>query len=149
MRVGVDTSLLAYAEGVNDPERQAAALVTMARVAHHELVLPVQVAAEMFRVLLKRKRLAARDARSIVDEWVGRAAQSPATTGAILAESLGLATDHRFQIFDAIILAASAEAGCRMLLTEDMQDGFVWRGVTVVNPFAASPHPMLADLLRH
>ena len=35
-----------------------------------------------------------------------------------------------------------------MLLSGDMQDGFVWRGVTVVNPFAATPHPMLVDLLR-
>ncbi len=26
-------------------------------------------------------------------------------------------------------------ADCTLLLTEDMQDGFTWRGVTVRNPF--------------
>jgi predicted nucleic acid-binding protein len=65
-----------------------------------------------------------------------------------LETALDLATEHRLQIFDAIILAASAEAGCRMLLTQDMQDGFVWRGMTVANPFAATLHSLLADLLR-
>jgi predicted nucleic acid-binding protein len=45
------------------------------------------------------------------------------------------------------VLAASAEAECRLLLSEDLQEGFTWRGVTVTNPFAAALHPMLAALL--
>ena len=36
----------------------------------------------------------------------------------------------------------------RLLLSEDLQDGFTWRGVTVANPFSASPHPLLAGLLE-
>ncbi len=30
---------------------------------------------------------------------------------------------------------------------EDFQPGFTWRGVTVVNPFDAVPHPLLRDAL--
>jgi hypothetical protein len=37
--------------------------------------------------------------------------------------------------------------GFRLLLSEDLQDGFTWRGVTVTNPFAAALHPLLAALL--
>jgi hypothetical protein len=29
-----------------------------------------------------------------------------------------------------------------------MQDGFVYRGVTVANPFAETLHPLLASLLE-
>jgi len=32
---------------------------------------------------------------------------------------------------DTVILAGAAQAGCRLLLSEDVQDGFTWRGVTV------------------
>jgi predicted nucleic acid-binding protein len=46
------------------------------------------------------------------------------------------------------MVAAAGEAGCRLLLSEDLQDGFVWGGVTVVNPFAPALHPWLADLLN-
>jgi hypothetical protein len=42
---------------------------------------------------------------------------------------------------------ASAEAQCRLLLSEDLKVWFTWRGVTVTNPFAATLHPMLAALL--
>jgi len=36
---------------------------------------------------------------------------------------------------------------CGLLLSEDMQDGFVHRGATVVNPLLDTPHPKLAVLL--
>jgi len=44
-----------------------------------------------------------------------------------------LAADRGLSIWDAVVLAASAEAECRLLLSEDLQTGFTWRGVTVVN----------------
>lgn len=60
-----------------------------------------------------------------------------------------LATDHTLRIWDAVVLAASAEAGCRLLLSEDhLQEGFTWRGVTVTNPFTGSPHALLSALLE-
>ena len=36
---------------------------------------------------------------------------------------------------DALIMAVAADNHCRFLLTEDLQSGFTWRGVTVINPF--------------
>ncbi len=51
-------------------------------------------------------------------------------------ESAGdLVTDHHLNIWDAMIFAAAAEAGCDVLLSEDMQDGFLWGGVRVISPF--------------
>jgi predicted nucleic acid-binding protein len=40
------------------------------------------------------------------------------------------------------------EADCRLLLSEDMQDGFIWHGVTIANPFAHPRHPLLEGLLE-
>ena len=36
----------------------------------------------------------------------------------------------------------SRQAGCRLLLSEDLHEGFTWAGVTVVNPFS-SPRQFL------
>ena len=58
-----------------------------------------------------------------------------------------LAIDHQLSIWDSVVLFAAAESGCRLLLTEDMQEGFTWKGVTVTNPFATSKHELLAALL--
>ena len=62
--------------------------------------------------------------------------------------AMDLAADHDLSIWDAVILAAAADAGCRLLLSEDMQDGFAWRGLTVANPFADRRHPLLTAILN-
>lgn len=69
------------------------------------------------------------------------------TDAELLADALRLTADHRLQVFDALILAGAARAGCELMLTEDLHDGFVWRGVTVANPFGPAPDPRLARLL--
>ena len=58
-----------------------------------------------------------------------------------------LAVAHQLGIWDAIVLSAAADAGCRLLLSEDLQDGFTWRGVTVANPFATPRNPLLEAML--
>lgn len=69
------------------------------------------------------------------------------TSAAVMVNAADLACDYGLTIWDAIVLAASAEAECRLFLSEDLQLGFTWRGVTVINPFASAPHPLLAALL--
>ena len=58
-------------------------------------------------------------------------------------KALDLVSRHGFQVWDAVILAASAEAGAAVLLSEDMQHGFIWDGVTIVNPFVLSEEELL------
>ena len=64
-----------------------------------------------------------------------------------MIDAINLAVDHRLNIWDSVMISVASEAGCRLLLSEDMQDGFAWRGLTVVNPFAVPQHPLLASLL--
>ena len=61
--------------------------------------------------------------------------------------AVDLATDHQLGLWDAVILSAAARSGCRLLLSEDLQEGFTWAGVTVVDPFASPQHALLQALL--
>ena len=142
-----DTNVLVYAEGVGDPRRERVANRVLNAIPARDFVLPAQVIGEVFRVLSRKTTASPADIKAKIARWQTFATVAP-TTGSTIEAALELACEHRLQIFDATILAASAEAGCRILLSEDMPDGFVWRGVTVVNPFAPRPHPLLADLLR-
>jgi predicted nucleic acid-binding protein len=45
---------------------------------------------------------------------------------------------HNLSFFDALFWATSKRAGCRLLLTEDFQDGRSLEGVHFVNPFKLS-----------
>ena len=55
---------------------------------------------------------------------------------------------HGFQAWDAIVLAAASAGGASVLLSEDMQDGFKWRGVAIANPFVEKPSPIVQRILR-
>jgi predicted nucleic acid-binding protein len=43
-----------------------------------------------------------------------------------------------------LIVAAAQEQACRFLLTEDLQDGQMFSGVRVVDPFKHQPKDILA-----
>lgn len=70
------------------------------------------------------------------------------TSPAVMLTAAGLAADHELGIWDAVILSAAAASGCRLLISEDLLDGFTWGGVTVTNPFSRTRHPLLSALLN-
>ncbi len=74
-------------------------------------------------------------AAATVQDYLESAVLVP-TDAAVLEAGFALAARHNLQTFDAIILAAAARGGCGILYSEDMQDGFEWNGVRVINPFA-------------
>ena len=137
MQVALDSNLLVYAEGVNGAERQRAALEILKRIESEDIVVPIQALAELFAVLTRKARISAQDARDAVLSWAD-AYELVDTSFATLTDAIELVTSHTLSSWDAVILAAAAGADCRILLSEDMHDGFTWRGATVRNPFAAA-----------
>jgi predicted nucleic acid-binding protein len=146
MKVALDTNVLAYAEGLNDAERHDTAIDLVHRLPQEAAVIPVQVLAELFNVLVRRAGKSRRAAREALLSWRDTFAVVETSPETMLA-AIDLATDHQFGIWDAVILSAASQAGCRLLLSEDLQEGFTWGGVTVVNPFTSPRHALLDALL--
>lgn len=147
MRVALDTNVLAYAEGVNVDDRHAAALDLIQRLPQESVVLPVQALGELFNVLTRKAGRTRESAGDALLAW--RDAFTVADTSVeVMLTAVSLAADHRLSIWDAVILATASAARCRLLLSEDFQDGFSWAGVTVTNPFGLPRHPLLEDMLN-
>ncbi|ARN81068.1 PIN domain-containing protein [Methylocystis bryophila] len=147
MRVAIDTNVLAYAEGVNGAERRAPCLDLLRRLPQELVVVPVQVLGELFNVLVRKAGKSRSDARDALLSWRD-AFPVVETSPVVMLAAFDLATDHQLGIWDAVILSAVSQAGCRLLLSEDLQEGFTWGGVTVVNPFASPRHNLLEALLK-
>jgi predicted nucleic acid-binding protein len=144
VKAALDTNVLAYAEGLNGAQMKREALRLIENLPQDDTVVPVQVLGELFQLLVKKAGRKPADARVAVLGWRNAFALVE-TSAAVMMAALDLASRH-FSIWDAVILNAAAEAGCGLLLSEDMQSGFVWKGVTVVNPFASPVHPLLAAI---
>ncbi len=145
MRVALDTNVLAYAEGVNGLTMKKAALELVDKLPQDLMVVPVQALGELFQLLVRKAGRSPAEARKAILSWRNAFALVETSPDVLLA-ALDLAV-RQFSIWDAVILCAAAEADCHLLLSEDMQNGFVWRGVTIVNPFATPKHPQLEALL--
>lgn len=104
--------------------------------------MPVQALGELFAVLVAKGGRSRDRARAAVLEW-GDAFPLIESSSDVLLGAMDLAVDHQLFVWDAVILSAAADSRCRRLLSEDLQDGFTWGGVTVVNPFK-TPTPLLA-----
>jgi predicted nucleic acid-binding protein len=146
MRLALDTNILVYAEGVNGEARQRAALDVVARLSRASTFIPVQVLGELFRVFTSKSPLSPKAAQARLISWQVSFPLIETSTP-VLSSAIELAVQHKLRIWDAVILAAAAEADCRLLLSEDLQDGFTWHGVTVANPFSPKRHELLVGLL--
>jgi len=146
LKVAIDTNFLVYAEGVNDAEKRDIALKLVRNLPQDMTVIPVQALGELFNVLTRKAGKSRAEARDIILGWRDAFPVAQTTSKAMLTAT-DLATDHQLSIWDAVIMSVSAQAGCRLLLSEDLHEGFTWGGVTVVNPFATQPHRMLRHML--
>ena len=146
MRVALDTNILAYAEGFGDDARCSAALKLVGQLPVASVVLPAQTLGELTRVLTGKARRTPGAARQVVLGWADSFDVADSSWSAFQA-ALDLVVDHQMPIWDALVLAVAAESRCRLLLSEDFQNGFTWRGVTVVDPFAAQRSVLLSGLL--
>lgn len=147
MRAALDTNVLAYAEGIGDTQRCAAARALIARLKPEATVVPAQVLGELSRVLTIKARRPAAAVREAVIGWSDCFDVADSSWPDFEA-ALDLMVDHQIPYWDALILAVAAAQRCRVLISEDFHPGFTWRGLTAVNPFTDTPAPLLEAALR-
>lgn len=150
-RVALDSNILVYLAGVSrtaeDEEKIERVRGLVGRLSRSSnLVAPAQTLGELF-VVLRRSGINPVQARKILLAFADAFGTAASETSTMLSAT-DLVVDHKLQFWDALIVTAAADAGCTLLLSEDMQHGFVARGLTIVNPLAAAVHPKLAALIE-
>ena len=148
MRVALDTNVLAYAEGLGDDVRCQLASDLIAKLNPINSLVPVQVLGELSRVLTSKLKRSSADARELLLSWSDAVVVAD-TTWTAFQSAMDLTVDHQISMWDALIMSVAAENKCRLLISEDLQNGFTWRGVTVVNPFdtTAKTYKLLASVI--
>lgn len=146
MNVAIDSNVLAYAEGVNGKHNRDSAITLLQALPPESTLVPVQALGELFAVLVRKAGNSRAEAAAAVLSW-GDAFPLIETSNDVLLAATDLAQAHQLSLWDAVMLSAAADARCRLLLSEDLQEGFTWRGVTVTNPFSSRRHPLLEALI--
>lgn len=130
----IDTNLIVYANDRRNPVKQKRAL----EVIQHEIrertgVVSIQVMQEFANTALnklgQRAAVVLRQL-TLLETLVVVRPEPPMVRRAVELQAL-----FQLSFWDASILAAAEDAGCRQLLSEDLSAGQVYGMVRVVNPF--------------
>lgn len=146
--VFVDSTTLIYLRDRRDPAKQrmcAAWLKTLIR--RGLLTVNPQVLNEVYWVLRRKRQLGVtRDqARRTIRFFLPYA--TARTSSALMAPAWRLEDGAGVVYYDALLLASAREAGCGHFLSEDLNDGQLYAGVQVVNPFRHRPEDVLGPPL--
>lgn len=147
MLAALDSNIIIYAEDIHSDERHSAAQKLVEQIKVDRIVLPLQSVGETLSWLIRKGGIPKAIAADRMEDWTGQFA-TQSTTLNVFKLCRELVALHDFQVWDAVILASAAEAGADILLSEDMQHGFTWRGVTIVNPFLKEPSSLLLKLIK-
>lgn len=133
----LDTNILVYAYDPHEPKRQSVSIPLVKRALAGEFVISAQVLAEFASTLLHKasQGRTADEVARVLDilkpirlivpdrDLVKRAVEAHATYG--------------IHFYDGMIVAAAERAGCKNILSEDLNAGQQYFGVTVVDPFSS------------
>jgi predicted nucleic acid-binding protein len=136
----VDTNLLVYFRDSSEPEKQlkSAEWMTVLWESRNGRI-SYQVLNEYYVTVTQKLKpgLNPEDARSdILDlmSWKPIAMDHGILDGAWIVQDR-----YGYSWWDALIVSSAQRAGCRYLITEDLQHGREIDGVTIVDPFVETP----------
>jgi predicted nucleic acid-binding protein len=142
----LDANVLVYAVDVDAGSRHTIANDVMNRARAANTALTEQAIFEFFHAATRKGKMPLDDAAAIAKDLARNFRMLQAHTK-IVESALDLRSRYSLNIWDARLLAICDAHGCDHLLSEDLQDGAQYNGVTVVNPFNASNAGLIGQLL--
>lgn len=133
-KVFLDSNLLIYTDDARSPAKQTTAMRLIETHLHQRsAVLSIQVLQEYFSVATGKLKISPEIAKEKVGIFGSFTVFQPSTTDVLAA--IDLHRLHKISFWDAMIVRAASQSGCRTLLTEDLHHGQRIDGVEIVNPF--------------
>ncbi|MCK6454143.1 MAG: PIN domain-containing protein [Alphaproteobacteria bacterium] len=142
-RLSLDASILFYSADAQSGSRHARAVDIVKAAASSDCVLTIQALAEFYRATTRKGALSRTDAAREVDE-LSQVFDVVGPEPGVLTRAVAAAKAGRFSIWDGLMLATIEQAGCTLLLSEDMGDGARFGAVAIVNPFRGTSMPKRA-----
>ena len=129
-----DTNVLVYADDLDNAAKQRRAVELFNEHRRSRTgVVSMQVLQEYFVTVTRKLQIDARDARRRVELLSKFDVVVPEPSDVLAA--IDLHRLHGISFWDAMIVRSAKQAGCRILLSEDMQAEREIDGVQIVNPF--------------
>lgn len=129
-RAFFDTNILIYAFALNDPRTDAAENL-LARGG----VVAVQTLNEFVAVAQRKLGMSWKEVLEALDAILVLCPKPIPLTLQVHQKGLQIAKQHRYRIYDSLMIAAALQGACHTFFSEDMRHGQVIDTLTIRNPF--------------
>ena len=130
----LDANVLVYAQDKDSPAKRRRSREVIAGLAESGAgVISTQVMQEFYVATTRKLRVEPLAAKAVVQTF--RAFEIVQTSPELIEDAIDLSVLNRISFWDALIVAAAAASGCRVLYSEDLNGGQVIKGVRIENPF--------------
>ncbi len=131
----LDTNVIVYAYQFNDRQKQRVAHELVEAALAGKFVISVQVLSEFASTLLHKVSPAATpDAVTAILDRLSPI-KLVVSDGELVRRAVEARAAYGIHFYDGMIVAAAERAGCPRILSEDLNAGQQYFGVTVSNPF--------------
>jgi len=133
-RFTLDTNLLVYSADRDEGEKNQVAAQILLRAPSLDCWLTLQSLSEFYAATTRKGIMQPVEAAAQVSDWLILFPTASASADAVRT-ALADAVAGRASYWDALLVATAAEAGCTLILSEDLADGSRLGGVAIHNPF--------------
>jgi predicted nucleic acid-binding protein len=145
-RFTLDSNVLVYAFDSNSPEKRRVAAEILRMAATLDCVLTLQSLAEFFVVVTRKGKVNVKTATTIVEKWRSLFPIVAASSDTLM-QAIDRQARYNLSFWDSMLLATAAQAGCSLVVSEDMTDGQRVDGVLILSPFTADDN-LPVELLK-
>jgi len=131
-----DSNIICYAFDTKDKEKKEKAKELLKNwMSSGKLVISTQVLQEVFVVLTRKTKppLKPEKTKEILEVFLPF--EIVQITPELIFKAIDILIKHRISFWDALIISAAVKAKCKVVFTEDLNDGQIIEGVTIINPF--------------
>ena len=135
-RFTLDTNILVYSVDNAAGAKHRLAIEIVDRAAECDCFLTLQALSEFYAAVTRKSIVPPPDAAAQASDWLEIFPCTAASASAVRTALMDAAAG-RAAYWDALLIATAREAGCIVILTEDLGDGTNLGGLAIHNPFAS------------
>lgn len=130
----LDTNILIYSIDRQAGERHHKSIELIEEMSRCDCILTLQALSEFYSAVSRKNKMPRDEAEAQVNDWMILFPVVNAEPGT-LQRAMKAVDDHKFAFWDAMLLETAVQAGVTRFLSEDMQHGRLWKGMSIQNPY--------------
>jgi predicted nucleic acid-binding protein len=142
-----DTNVLVYAADKRAGNKHSLACDLLSASSRLDVALTEQSLIEFLHAATRKARQPIQEVVQFIHAWLA-VFRLLVPTGAVVTDTLHLLARYNLSPRDGRLLAVCAAGGCHVLFSEDLQDGAIYEGVHVLNPFNPANADRVSELLQ-